>query len=147
MPCELFFFSWKCCWSRTKSQGFLLGFEELGPCLAGIQRKILQSIHRNQQTVQRVDKCDSTEMERCFLWKLQAKIISLTDTQGSEDTGGGVCRASPHSSTVGETPAPGDCVSSLCSGQMSSVHRRSCRQASSTRRPTGSWRRLSMISS
>lgn len=113
MPCELFFFSWKCCWSRTKSQGFPLGFEELGPCLAGIQRKILQSIHRSQQRVQRVNKCDSAETERCFLWNLWANIISLIDAQGCKDTGRGVCRASSHSSAVGETPALGNCVCPL----------------------------------
>lgn len=83
-----------------------MGFEELGPCLAGIQRKILQS-YRSKQRVQRVNKCDSAETERCFLWNLWANIISLIDAQGSKDTGRGVCRASSHSSAVGEDTCPG----------------------------------------
>lgn len=151
MPSELFSSSWKQYCNWTTSKGFPLAFEKLGPCLIGVQRKYLQIIHMSQE--RELNKHHLAKIRRHFpngycspanLWALTVRVARWQGCwQGfllllisEEDT----CLWLPLS--------PGWLrVSFLLSGRMSSVPRRSCRQASNTPRLTDSWRRRSMRSS
>lgn len=153
MPSEQFSFSWKQYCNWTTSKGFPFAFENLGPCLTGVQRKSLPAIPMSQERVKEVPLGKNQE---ALPKRILQPSISLTDhsypgwraswqrcLQGfllllvsEEDT----CLWLPLN--------PGWLHESfLLSGRMSSAHRRSCRQASSTPRLTDSWRRRSMRSS